>query len=202
MKYVKRMPQTDRELSNELLGDGWKRIKEPGSFLTALLLSTPFMIINGVICWYLFLRYHKPLTVVINDASSMAVQLNFNPIAALLLLLFLTLLHELLHAVLIPNFIKSEITCWGVELRGGFVSTTEELSKSRFIIISLAPYIILSLFLPVALQLLGLLNSLLSFAAFFNALGASIDILGLSIVALQVPTNARIISNGSETFYK
>lgn len=202
MKYVKRLPPTDKELSSTLLAQGWMKLKEPDSFLTALFLSVPFMIINAVICWYLFLRYHTPLTIFTNDTSSLTFHLNLNLIAAVLAVLFLTLLHELVHAVFIPNFAKSEKTCWGIGLSGGFVSTKEELSKSRFMIISLSPFVAISVFLPVALQLLGLLNNLLAFAAFINALGASVDILMLTLAAFQVPSKARIVNNGFETFYK
>ncbi|MEN6390136.1 MAG: DUF3267 domain-containing protein [Syntrophomonas sp.] len=201
MRYTRELPKTDRELFVRLLGQGWKRLREPGGLWTAVLLSIPFMILNGAISWFLFLRHHKPLIIVING-SALNINLDLNIIAALLMLLFIVLFHEFCHLVFIPDFIKSEKTCWGIGYMGGFVFTEEELSKSRFIVISLAPFIVISVIIPVILELLGLLNSLISFAAFINALGASVDLLSLTLVAFQVPSNARIKSNGSETFYK
>lgn len=201
MRYARELPKTNKELSVRLLGQGWRRLREPGGLWTAVLLSIPFMIINGVICWFLFLRNHIPLIIVTNG-SAFNIHLDLNIIAALLMLLFIVLFHEFCHLVFIPDFIKSEKTYWGIGYMGGFVFTEEELSKSRFIMISLAPFIVISVIIPVILGLLGLLNSLISFAAFINAQGASVDLLTLTLVAFQVPSNARIISNGSETFYK
>lgn len=201
MKYVKEPPPTDIQLSRELSVSGWNRLKEPGNLLTAILASIPFMIINGFICWYLFLRFHTPLIIMVGE-SSLTLHLNLNLIAALLILPFLTLLHEFFHAAFIPNFAKSDKTSWGIRPWGAFVSTSEEVSKRRFLIISLAPLIILSIVLPIIFELLGLLINLMAYAAFINALGASVDMLMLTLVAFQVPSNARIINNGWETFYK
>lgn len=201
MRYARELPKTDKELTVRLLDQGWKRLREPGGLLTAVLLSIPFMILNGVISWFLFLRNHMPL-IIVTSGSTLSVNLDFNIIEALLIVLFIVLFHEFCHLVFIPDFIKSEKTYWGIWYMGGFVFTEEELSKSRFIMISLAPFIVISVIIPVILELLGLLNSLISFAAFINALGASVDLLILTIVVFQVPSNVRIKSNGSETFYK
>ncbi|MEQ8175700.1 MAG: DUF3267 domain-containing protein, partial [Syntrophomonadaceae bacterium] len=119
MRYARELPKTNKELSVRLLGQGWRRLREPGGLWTAVLLSIPFMIINGVICWFLFLRNHIPLIIVTNG-SAFNIHLDLNIIAALLMLLFIVLFHEFCHLVFIPDFIKSEKTYWGIGYMGGF----------------------------------------------------------------------------------
>lgn len=38
MKYTKYLPKTDKNLSNQLLTDGWKKIKEPSNLTLATLI--------------------------------------------------------------------------------------------------------------------------------------------------------------------
>jgi hypothetical protein len=130
-----------------------------------------------------------------------SIKIDFTIIVFVAVLFIFTLLHEAFHAVFIPGFIHSEKTSWGIAPFGGFVSTTEELSKSRYIVISLAPYIFLALLAPAILGLSGLLNKFI-FAIFINALGSSVDFVSAALVIFQVPSDSRIINNGTETFYK
>lgn len=59
MKYVKKIPLTDKELSKKLVSEGWTKLKEPPNLVIATLLSLPFIFINGIIfmtiVFYLYL---------------------------------------------------------------------------------------------------------------------------------------------------
>ena len=49
MKYAGKIPETDQDLKKSLLNKGWKQVKEPGNLYLAILLSLPFILLNGLI---------------------------------------------------------------------------------------------------------------------------------------------------------
>lgn len=79
--------------------------------------------------------------------------------------------------------------------------TTEKLTKGSFIVISIAPFIFISIILPLFFGLLGLMNWFIFFLVIFNAIASSVDILNLILILLQVPYKSHIINNGFETYY-
>lgn len=114
----------------------------------------------------------------------------------------LILFHEVFHLILIPNFMQSEGTCFGIKPWGGFDFTTEKLSKRRFLLISLGPFLALSVILPIILGFLGLLHGFLVFLVFLNATASSVDTLNAFLILIQVPKNTIIVNNGFESYYK
>lgn len=118
-----------------------------------------------------------------------------------MMLIFL-LVHELIHAIFIPNFIRSQKTFWGMNGLFGFVYTEEPITKSRFMVISVMPLLILSFLLPLVMELLGFLNNFIMFLCILNAGGACVDILNLILILVQVPKGGSIVSNGNVTLYK
>ena len=138
----------------------------------------------------------------IHDGSfSFTFKLNFSAILYVAGIFVFMMLHEFLHAVFIPNFIKSDKTFWGINGLFGFVFTREAIKKGRFILISAAPFVLLSVILPFILRLFGLLNGYTVFLCVINALGSCVDFLNIILVAFQVPTGRTIINNGFETYY-
>ncbi|QGT98604.1 hypothetical protein SYNTR_0011 [Candidatus Syntrophocurvum alkaliphilum] len=202
MKYAKNIPPTDKNLSKQLIKEGWTKIKEPSNFIVATLLSIPFMLLTGLISFYIISFFNPPFadairTTFYTGSFSVTIKLEY------ILFIYLTvLLHELLHAVFIPNFMQSEKTYFGIRPWGGFVYTTEKLEKNRFLLISLAPFLILSVILPIVLGLLDLLNGLLAFLILLNAIASSVDFLNAVLIIFQVPKGATIVNNGFETYYK
>lgn len=49
MKCVKKIPDVNRELSDKLISDGWKKLKEPFNLGRAILLSIPFILLFSII---------------------------------------------------------------------------------------------------------------------------------------------------------
>jgi hypothetical protein len=158
MKYSKFIPKTDNELSAKLLSDGWNKIKEPQNLLVAIFSSIPFMLLNGVVILLVMFQLYPPLQNLLYN-KQINFTLNLFEIILFVLLVFIFLcVHEFCHACFIPNFIKSEKTFWGLIANGAFVSTTEKIKKGRFIIISLMPFFLLSIILPIILSAVGWLN--------------------------------------------
>ncbi|QHV47497.1 DUF3267 domain-containing protein (plasmid) [Bacillus cereus] len=200
VKIRNSVPKGDKTLDIALIQDGWIPIKEPKNFINVLLLSVPFMIINalisiGVINIFSDISLHEfGLT---TEGIFITIDLVF-----LLLIIFLVILHELIHLIFIPNFIKSEKTWIGLTIFGGFVATEEEISKSRFVLITIAPFFTISILTPLLLSVFGALETTLKCLILLNSMASSVDILTLLLILKQVPPNSILKNNGSKTYWK
>ncbi|MFZ7120170.1 MAG: DUF3267 domain-containing protein [Eubacteriaceae bacterium] len=205
MRYVKKIPETDKELSKYLISQGWTKLKEPSNFLTATLLSVPFMLVNAIIFMIFAYNLYTPLQEFLNNDQGFSFTLRCNTYSLIMYVIAIyvfVIAHEFIHACFIPNIFKSDKTCWGINIFAGFVCTTEKIKKGRAIVISIMPFILLSILLPLILNVFGWLNGYVLFLSLINAFGSSVDFLNLCIVAVQVPNGSYIISNGFETYYK
>lgn len=200
MKYAKSIPKTDLKRRESLLSKGWQPVKEAPNLLIAIVLSFPFMIMNALITYFV-LRLINPNSAAqvihIITAPSWEFTIRYD---YLLYLILLVLVHEFLHLICIPNFYKSTETFWGIRPWGVFVYTNQELRKSRFLVISMVPFITLSILIPAILGLLGFLNVFILVLVFFNAIACSVDMLNFFTILVQVPGGSRIINNGFESY--
>jgi len=204
MKFVKKMPRTDKELSEKLTVQGWKKLKEPRSMQMAILASLPFLLLSLGLAYFVILPFYNllvPIRDFVENGFSFSINL-LGVLGGLAALYAYVTLHELLHGMLVPNWLKSDKTFWGVTVQGGFVFTTEELSKSRFLLISIFPYLVLTVGVGLLCGLLGMLSSLVMLLIIVNAAGSCVDFLSFALIAAQVPNGCRIINNGFETFYR
>ncbi|WP_332450836.1 DUF3267 domain-containing protein [Methanoculleus sp.] len=204
MRYAKEIHPADEGLRRELLSSGWRRIKEPANLLTATLLSLPFAFLLGAITLAILYGLDPSLYAFAGDGQQFSFTISFD-LATLLFILAVPLfmaLHEGIHALLIPDALTSDNVFWGVNGVFGFVFTTQEIKRGRFLIISVMPYLALSVILPYILSIVGSLNGYTAFLCLLNAMGSSVDILTAGLVAIQVPRGATIISNGFETYYR
>jgi hypothetical protein len=207
MKYTKKMPLTDRALSDALISTGWEKIKEPSNIRLATLLSVPFMIINAIIFMGIAFYLYPPLKEFLNslnsnDGFNITLNIKFITLLYIPIIFLFMIIHEFTHACFIPNFLKSDKTYWAINAFYGFVCTTEKIKKSRYIIISIMPFVLLSIILPLILSILGWLNEFILFLCLINAMGSCVDCLTICIVLSQVPNGSYIINNGFETYFK
>jgi len=202
MRFVKKPPKTDKALSGRLQAAGWKKIREPASIGAAIACSIPFALLLGGVCLLLIYSLNPALFDFLHDGSlSITIPLNLKTILYVLSIFVLMLLHEFLHAVFIPNFVKSQNTFWGINGLFGFVFTTELIKKRRFILISVMPFVLLSVVLPAALRLFSVFGPYAAFLCFINAVGSCVDFLNACLIAFQVPRGHVIVSNGFETYH-
>lgn len=143
------MPKVDPERQVELLQQNWIPLKEPRNIFTAIIGSLPFLILSGLISYFI-IQHFSPLSLEELGISEdgVIIQVNLLYLVALFLML---MIHELLHLVFVPNFMKSDCTYIGLTWFGGYVFTEEIISKRRYIWISLAPFILISIVLPLFL---------------------------------------------------
>jgi hypothetical protein len=200
MKIQNNLPKFNEDLHLELTENGWVPLREPGSLAVSFFLSIPFMIINvfisiGVINIFSTISFEEfgftpdSFTITIN-------------LGVILIIILIIVLHELLHLLFIPNFIRSDKTYLGLIWLGGFVVTEEEITKSRYIIITIAPFVIISIIAPLILGAFGLLTAPVKLFVLLNALASSVDMLNLLITIKQVPGNTVLKQNGSKTYWK
>ncbi len=203
MKYAKKIQPTDKNLSERMMNDGWKKIKEPPNLWSAVLFSMPIAFFLGSISlgvgYLLNPSLFDFLTV---DSFEIVVNINIKTVLYIIILFVFMMIHELIHAVWIPNFSKSDKTYFGINGLFGFVFTREPLKKSRFILISIMPFIILSVILPMVLNLFQLLNGYTMFLCMLNAMGSCVDFFNAILIGVQVPNGRTIVNNGFETYYK
>jgi magnesium-transporting ATPase (P-type) len=134
MRYIKKIPPADKELSGKLLSERWKKLKEPSSLGMAILLSVPFMFINGIISMAIAYYLYPPLKEHINSGT-FSLTINFLTLLILITIMAVfNVIHEFIHAFFIPNVLKSDKTYWGFNVFFGFVYTTEKIKKCRHLI--------------------------------------------------------------------
>lgn len=204
MKYSKKIPSTDKELSSKLISEGWVKLKEPSNLGMATLLSIPFMFINGIISMGIFYYLYPPLKELFFNQHEFSITFKvnlFTLVYVVILFIYMTI-HEFIHAFFIPNVFKSDKTYWGINGLCGFVYTTEKIKRNRFLVISIMPFILLSVIVPFILSFLGWLNGFIIFLCLMNAMGSCVDCLNICLVTIQVPRNSYIINNGFETYFK
>lgn len=204
MKYIKKIPPENLNVSKELEDLGWHRLKEPKSISSAILLSLPISIILMFVNVFWCYLLSPPFQDLLKSSDGLSVEITFGPnsIPYLFGMVFYLYLHEMIHAILIPGVIKSSRTYWGLNGLFGFVYTEEVISRNRFFLISIMPLLVLSFLLPLMINALGSMTGYLIFLSVFNAGGACVDVLNIILVNHQVPPKASVRSNGYATFYK
>ncbi|WP_251860091.1 DUF3267 domain-containing protein [Clostridium sp. Marseille-Q2269] len=204
MKYTRKIPSTDKSLSKKLISEGWTKLKEPSNLIMATLFSIPFMLINGAISIAILLYLYTPLKQFFNNGQGFKISLKINlfTLIYVVIIFMFMMIHEFIHALFIPNVLKSDKTYWGINGFYGFVYTTEKIRKGRFIIISIMPFVLLSVILPFILNVFGWLNDFTTLLCLINSMGSCVDCLNIFMVAMQVPKGSYVINNGLETYFK
>lgn len=82
-----------------------------------------------------------------------------------------------------------------------FVYSTQKLKKSRFILVSIAPFFVLSILFPIVLSFMGWLNLYTIILCLINALGSSVDFMNVFNIITQVPNKSLLVLNGMETYH-
>lgn len=118
MRYIKKIPPADKELSNKLISEGWRKLKEPSNLVIATLLSVPFMFINGGIYLLIVFYLYNPMKELFfsGNGFELSFTLNIFTLIYFFIILIFMIIHEFIHACFIPNVLKSDKTYWGVNV--------------------------------------------------------------------------------------
>ena len=203
MKYIKEIPDENKNLTEELVQKGWNILKEPSSLSKTIVLSIPVsVVLMAIAIGYLMLLFPEKLDMANVDGFSMKITINLNLILYIVGLLAYTFLHEMIHALMIPKVFRSEKTYWGMNGCFGFVYSEEEVKRSRFVLISIMPLLVLTFAVPLVLKIAGISPWYILLLCVINAGGACVDIFNLILIIKQVPSSGMVVSNGMRTLYK
>lgn len=205
MKYIKKLPKENKEYSQKLLDSGWKKLKEPKLWV-AMLIGLPIGILSALLNIKYFFMFFPNFKEIINYSDrGFAIEIRLDILKSVLyfvITIMFFILHEFIHILFMPDFIKSKKTFWGMKALYFFAYTEESFSKRRAIIIFAAPLVILSFVLPFILNMAGLMSGFIVFLCVFNAAGSYMDIFYIILILFKVPNGATITNKGTETFYK
>jgi hypothetical protein len=191
----------DKQKQLDLTANQWVKLEEPRNILTALLASIPFMALNVTIT-LLIAGMFVPVSFEYFGIAGTSFSFRIDLLPLLFSVLGILVVHELIHLLCIPDFIRSDRTYMGITYVGGFVYTEEQLTRTRYIIISFAPFITISIILPFILGMLNLLSPVIIGVLLLNSMGSSVDILIALHVLIQVPSKAYLVANGMDTYWK
>lgn len=200
MKIKTKIPDFNLERHYELVKSNWIPLNEPRNVYSSIALSFPLMMMNALITLGL-LSICTPLPLMLSDINSGSISISID-LRHLMALIILLLLHEALHLISIPGFWKSETTSFGITPVGGFIYSEESIPKWRHICITLAPFLVISIIIPMLLVFFNLLTQFFIVLIILNSMASSVDILNLVLVATQVPKGSQITSNGPKTYWK
>lgn len=201
MKIRNKFPRVDSERHQYLLDNQWTLLKEPKGIPLTILLSIPLMFLNAFIAFWI-IKIFDDISLEEFGVSPGSIDISFNIVYLLGFILILAISHELMHLIFVPNFIKSKKTYIGLTYFGGYVYSEEIVTKIRFIIITIAPFFIISIILPILLSFFGLLTPFIKLIVLANAASSSVDILTLITILIYVPYGASLVSNGSKGYWK
>ncbi|WP_270180904.1 DUF3267 domain-containing protein [Alkalihalobacillus sp. CinArs1] len=202
MKYQSNLPKVDEREHSKLLNEGWTPLIEPQSVMSATFRSIPFMILTTLLsAWIIIVTSSLTLKDfgITSSTDSLTLSIHVGFLIGIFLLL---VVHELLHLIFVPQFLKSDKTYIGLTWFGGYVVTEEKLSKTRYLWVTAAPFIILSVLLPLVLSLIGLLTPMIKMLILLNAASSSVDMLNVVLITKQVPANATLRNNGMKTYWR
>lgn len=203
MKLIKKIPPEDPSRSEALVAAGWQRLKEPKNVTAATMVAMPIafilMFLNILFIFWIHPSWRGLLP---EGGYSLEFVIGFNFLLKLLGIFAMLLLHELIHALFIPRFFRSDLSFMGFNGIVGFVYTEEIIGRARFLLVSVMPLLLLSFVMPLVFVGAGILSPYLIFLSILNAGGACVDVLNMLLVLRQVPRRGRIVSNGYRTFYR
>ncbi len=200
MKLTTKIPQSDPQRHLQLIDEKWTALNIPDSLFLTMILSIPLMILNALITLGILslfsLRSLIPADIM---QEGFVITIDLKVLIGFAALLFL---HEILHLIFIPGFWRSDKTCAGLTYLGAFVYSEQNISKSRYIIITLAPFILISVIMPLILGVLNLLSTSLAVLIILNSMASSVDILNLILIFTKVPKGSQLTSNGTKTYWR
>ncbi|HAT4163598.1 TPA: DUF3267 domain-containing protein [Clostridium perfringens] len=152
-------------------------LKEPKSFVLSIIIYIPiaiFCIYVSLIPFYILNNYFIAILKKLVFSNYFIVNINLQYILVIYIYIFI---HEIIHLIFIPNFINSKCTFISLKFWGGFVYAEEKMSKFRFLVITIMPFIVLSFIMPFFIIYLVFSKPLIFALLLINSAGSSVDIL-------------------------
>lgn len=205
IRFRNKLPQINSERHSELIANNWIQLREPKDLASSILAAIPLMILSALPS-LIILNILSPFSLAdfgITPSQEIEITIYLQDLVYFIgLSIVIIFIHELIHLVFVPDFLTSDKAFLGITYFGGFAYSEEVLSKSRFTLMLLTPFVVISIILPGILGALNLLNPLVKFVILLSAMGSGVDMLGLILILIQVPAGAYLTCNGIRTYWK
>jgi hypothetical protein len=181
---------------------GWTKLREPQPWLM-MWLSLPLGILAAMLvgwAWIVLGGVQPRVSFQARSTGQVLAGLGIGVASVLALIV----IHELLHAAVMPDFGLSRKTIIGVwPSHGMFYAHHEgELTKGRFLLVFLTPLLVVSVLVPAACLLSGWKPPWLALLTILNALFACGDLFGALLISFQVPRGAICRNQGWMTWWR
>lgn len=194
MKFVLNKIPEDKNFNPQ--ENGWISFKEPSSMYTTSLLSIFISLLNLliVICFFKIFKLNSNILNII---------FSNNFLSFLFIFIIIFPIHEFLHALSCPCSLTSNDIYFGFIPKKIIFFTYYKgiLSKKRYLIVSIMPFLVITLAGILLAKLFGN-DTFFQTIILCNALESYMDILGVLIILLQVPKNAVIKNEGIKSYWK
>jgi Putative zincin peptidase len=119
----------------------------------------------------------------------------------------LIVVHEAIHLAFHPHQARTKNSVVGIMFKPFifYAQYLGEWSRNRFLVVLLAPLVVLSVLPMVVVVLLGappMVGAFLALVSSVNALASCADIYGAALCFNQIPANARVRNNGWRSFWR
>ncbi|CAM3713288.1 DUF3267 domain-containing protein [Marinicrinis lubricantis] len=169
--------------------EGWTRMDD-GNILKDQLKALPIALMTVVVMTLIYRAYE--------------IEMGDSLLVLLALFIIIVPLHEFIHAFFLPDSLRSDKVFFGLYPKGMafYVHYEGGLSKTRFLVVMIAPFVILSIVPMIILIVFDLHISYIARMSVLNGLLACVDLLGFSTIVRKIPRNATIRNKGSKTYWK
>lgn len=188
MKIKAGVPVTDKNKEQELLNTGWKKTAISSDLNMLIIKSVPLMALGALIP-FIVISSNGILDVTISNSS------------LIIGILIGMILHELLHIVVFPKFYKAKNLTMGIYSGGTYTFSDEIMSKARYCLMLMMPFITWSLLLPLFSALFHVISPIILVIAVFNGIASSLDIFTSLSILFKVPSNVTIATSGMEVYF-
>lgn len=195
----------------EPLKDGWTALREPTPLMLQLV-AAPIAIGLAVALYFAWTRLTPlaagSLSLTVESSSSDSPGRELSPLGAIVRIgggfFLLIVVHEVLHAVAMPGWGITRGTLIGVwpSRMLFYAAHLGPLSKSRFIVVFLMPLLVLTIVPLVISSVLHVANSLVAITSIVNGACACGDLVGVAMIAWQVPRTAQVRNQGWQTWWR
>jgi hypothetical protein len=175
--------------------EGWIPLKEPKNMFWFQLLAFPISI-----CLVILIT---SLATALNIATTIVLDL-YSLLDLLLALGLVIVVHEFLHGIMFPGRLFSENVMFGVwpKALAFYAHYDGELTRNRFLIVLITPFLAISVLPLFILKLLGVSNSFVIVCCLINAFISCGDVLGVLLILFQVPRKAKMRNQQFKSYWK
>ena len=202
MKFIKNtFPNQDFEPKRE----GYTKMKEPPMH-ALMMIALPVGAVTAAVLFVVAQRLTTVKLGLFNFPSlglPLAVEIIIWLVAFVAFNAVMIPLHELLHALMFPEPLKSERVYFGFHNMGAFYAFyTEDLKRWQMLLSMATPFVVLTLTPWVLIVVYNVNLPLLMLAILYHAFTAAGDLIGIYLVLKNTPTNSVLKNKGYDTYYK